>query len=228
MQPGIRPDHLLTMYIGLPSSRYDSSAVPRFYNELEQRTRNTPGVLNAAVTSIVPFSGDWDRITVDTGSARIAEIQNPEGDRYIVSATYFQTMGIPLLRGRTFDDSDRSGPPVAVVDEVFARKVARNGTALGVPIGAPGRDTAATIIGIVGHVKHYGLDAESVGQICATVALPALRREPARPYGDAERGRVPHRGCGACCVAARSTRRCGGPAGDPEWDLVSRPGRVTS
>jgi putative ABC transport system permease protein len=102
---------------------------------------------------------------VDTGAARIADIDLPEGDRYIVSASYFRTMGIPLLRGRTFETADANGPPVAVVDEVFARKVQRNGSALGVRIGVPGRDTAATIIGIVGHVKHYGLDVESGGQI---------------------------------------------------------------
>jgi hypothetical protein len=75
-------------------------------------------------------------------------------------------MGIALLQGRAFTTADRIGSPnVAVVDEIFARKVARSGSALGVRIGVPGSDSAATIVGIVKHVKHYGLDAQSGGQI---------------------------------------------------------------
>jgi putative ABC transport system permease protein len=165
VSPGIRPDHLLTLFISLPGAKYDDTKVVPFYEELIARVQNTAGVVSAAGTSIVPFSGGWDRITVDTGTAKIADAELPEGDRYVVSASYFQTMGIPLMRGRTFAPSDASGPPVAVVDEVFARKVAHNGNALGVRIGVPGLDSAATIVGIVGHVKHYGLDAESGGQI---------------------------------------------------------------
>ena len=165
VSPGIRPDHLLTLFISLPGAKYDDTKVVPFYEELIARVQNTAGVVSAAGTSIVPFSGGWDRITVDTGTAKVADALLPEGDRYVVTASYFQTMGIPLLRGRTFASSDASGPPVAVIDEVFARKVAHNGSALGMRIGVPGRDTAATIIGIVGHVKHYGLDAESGGQI---------------------------------------------------------------
>jgi putative ABC transport system permease protein len=165
VNPGIRPENLLSFSMGLPTAKYDREALPRFYEEAVRRAAATPGVIDAAVASIVPFSGGWDRIGVDTGTAQLAGADLPEGDRYIVSPSYFRTMGIPLRQGRTFGPTDLSGPPVAVVDDVFARKVARNGSALGVRIGVPGRDTMATIIGVVGHVKHYGLDAESGGQI---------------------------------------------------------------
>jgi putative ABC transport system permease protein len=165
VDPGIRPENMLSFSMILPTAKYNTEALPRFYEEVVRRAQATPRVLDAAVASIVPFSGGWDRIVVDTGTARLPGSEMPEGDRYIVSPSYFRTMGIPLRQGRTFEPSDLAGPPVAVVDEVFARKVARNGSAIGVRIGVPGRDTAATIVGVVGHVKHYGLDAESGGQI---------------------------------------------------------------
>ena len=168
VNPGIRPDNLVSFSLGLPVAKYPEESLSRFYEELANRTASTPGIRAAAVSTTVPFSGGWDRVTVDTGSVRnrTADIDLPEGDRYVVSASYFETLGITVLRGRTFNETDRyDAPLVAVVDEVFARKVARDGNAIGVRIGAPGRDSAATIIGIVGHVKHYGLDAESGGQI---------------------------------------------------------------
>ena len=168
VNPGIRPDNLISFSLGLPVAKYPEESLSRFYEELVNRTASTPGIRAAAVSTTVPFSGGWDRVTVDTGSARIrtADIDLPEGDRYVVSASYFETLGIPVLRGRTFNETDRyDAPLVAVVDEVFARKVAPDGNAIGVRIGAPGRDSMATIVGIVGHVKHYGLDAESGGQI---------------------------------------------------------------
>jgi putative ABC transport system permease protein len=152
--------------MALPGAKYQVEAVPRFYQQLVQREEQVAGVRHAAVSSIVPFGGDWDRIVVDTSGGVTPMNQWPEGDRYIVSPSYFSTMGIRLLRGRLFTETDRVGQPlVAVVDEVFARKVQRAGTPLGVRITVPGNDSAATIVGVVGHVKHYGLDATSGGQI---------------------------------------------------------------
>lgn len=167
VNPGIVPEQVLTMSMALPGAKYPREAVPPFFERLIERQLRVPGVRAAAVTSIVPFGGSWDRIVVDTGGGSgLPMSQWPEGDRYIVSPSYFNTMGVTLLRGRLFTATDRAGQlPVAVVDEVFARKVERGGSPLGVRIGVPGNDSAATIVGVVRHVKHYGLDAESGGQI---------------------------------------------------------------
>ncbi|HSL68817.1 MAG TPA: ABC transporter permease, partial [Longimicrobiales bacterium] len=111
VDPGIQPEQRLTLYLSLPAAKYTGEAMPRFYEMLVERLRATPGVLDAAMTSMVPFSGGWDRIVVDTGAAKLPGTELPEGDRYIVSPSYFRTMGIPVHRGRGFEPTDRDGPP---------------------------------------------------------------------------------------------------------------------
>jgi predicted permease len=168
VDPGIRPDHLLTMQITLPRARYDSSRSTTFYEALARRLGAMPGVRGVAFTSLVPFSGDFDRIGITkiAGEAERSGSDAAEGDRYVVSPSYFATMGVRLLRGRLPMDEDRFGTPlVCVVDEAFARRVFGDRSAIGQRMGIPGRDGYATIVGVVSHVKTYGLDASSPGQI---------------------------------------------------------------
>jgi putative ABC transport system permease protein len=167
VEAGIDPHDVLVMSMNLPASSYPPGREPQFFERLLAEVRAVPGVRSAAVTSIVPFSSNWDRIVVDVEGWRIERgTEKPEGDRYIVSAEYFQTMGVPLRAGRLFDERDRyDGQLVAVVDEVFARRLAGNGSPIGMRLRLPARDSMATVIGVVGHVKQYGLDAPSQGQI---------------------------------------------------------------
>jgi predicted permease len=167
VEAGIDPGDVLLMSMNLPAASYAPGKEPQFFERLLTEVRAVPGVRSAAVTSIVPFSSNWDRIVVDVEGWRIERgTEKPEGDRYIVSAEYFQALGIPLRAGRLFDERDRyDGQLVAVVDEVFARRLADNGSPIGMRLKLPARDSLATVIGVVGHVKQYGLDAPSQGQI---------------------------------------------------------------
>jgi putative ABC transport system permease protein len=168
VDPGIRPDHVLTMQITLPRARYDSSKSTIFYEELGRRLRAMPGVRSVGFTSLVPFSGDFDRIGITkiAGEVERSGSDAAEGDRYVVSPSYFATMGIHLLRGRLPTDEDRFDAPfVCVVDEVFARRVFGERNPIGQRMDLPGRDGYATIVGLVSHVKTYGLDVSSPGQI---------------------------------------------------------------
>ena len=172
VRPGIDPRGVLAASVNLPAARYPAGGdkVPTFFAELEARVAMLPGVRAAAVTSMLPFSGGVDRIAVDVGERpELRGIDLPEGDRYIVSPGYLATMGVALRAGRFITESDRESTQlVAVVDEVFARRIAPGGaarSALGMRLGVPGRDTMATVVGVVGHVRHYGLDATSGGQI---------------------------------------------------------------
>jgi predicted permease len=168
VEPGIRPERLLTFSLDLPRVRYPEQAdLTAFFTRLERELASRPEVTAVAVASILPFQDDFDRITVEVeGAAPLKGGNLPEGDRYMVNAAYFRAMGIPRREGRLFTDSDRyEAPPVVVIDEVFARRVFPNGDAIGRRLKVSGRDSLATIVGIVGHVKQYGLDRESGGQI---------------------------------------------------------------
>ncbi|MFN2563474.1 MAG: ADOP family duplicated permease [Gemmatimonadaceae bacterium] len=168
VEPGIRPDRLLTFSLDLPRARYpERRQLSAFFARLEIELTSRPGVTGVAVGSILPFQDSFDRIGVEVeGVPALKGANQPEGDRYIVNPRYFAAMGIPLRTGRLFTDRDEHDTPlVAVVDEVFARRVFPRGDMIGRRMKLPGRDSLATIVGVVGHVKHYGLDRESSGQI---------------------------------------------------------------
>lgn len=168
IEPGIRGDHLLTASLNLPRARYDSSKSTLFYGQIEDRLRAMPDVRDVAFTSLIPFSGDFDRISVEqfAGEPERVGKDAPEGDRYVVSPSYFTTMGVRLVRGRLLSKDDRyESQPVCVVDEVFARRVWGDADPLGKQMKLPQREEMATVVGVVTHVKTYGLDIESPGQI---------------------------------------------------------------
>lgn len=166
VDPGIRAENLWTLSVNIPEKRYPKPRQPLFFDGLVERAGALPGVESAAVSSVLPFSGNWDRIAVEVEGRPLTRASDwPEGDRYIVSPGYLSTMRIPLKAGRAFEETDRYDTPlVAVVDEVFARQLSPS-PAIGTRIKLPARDGFATVVGVVGHVKHYGLDASSQGQI---------------------------------------------------------------
>jgi putative ABC transport system permease protein len=187
VDPGFNPDHLLTFNLSLPATRYASdTAQAAFFDQVLPAVAAVPGVRGVGATSVMPFGGGWT-----TGSFEIEGYQTPPrqpgpwGDIRIVSPGYFETMGIPLRRGRRLAEQDRMGGPlVAVVDDEFVRRywahedpVGKRFT-FGPPAGAV--DTSArewiTVVGVVGHTKQEGLDAENRLQLY----LPY--RQSARPF----------------------------------------------
>jgi predicted permease len=167
IEAGIDAENVLTMSMAPTSASYTIEQVTPFYDRVLERVRVLPGVRDAAVTSIVPFSGQFDRIAVSLeGRTYTGGERKPEADRYIVSPGYLRAMGLALRGGRGLAPEDRfDAPLVALVDEVFARRTWPGQSPLGKRLKLPGRDSLATVVGVVGHVKHYGLDVESGGQI---------------------------------------------------------------
>ena len=171
VDPGIRPERVLAFSLNLPGAKYPADRQAPFFATLVRDVAALPGVAAAAVTSIVPFGGDWDRIVVDVdGRPVLRGVDKPEVDRYMVSPSYHTTMGVALKAGRLLSDDDRyDGPLVCLVDAEFARRLEPNGSPLGLRLKLPGREGLATVIGVVGHVKHYGLDATSSGQVYVSI-----------------------------------------------------------
>ena len=160
--PGFSPEHVLTMNVQLPESRYPQ--IPRqtqFRRQLLEELNAQPGV-QAAMVSEVPLGGDLvTHNFVIEGRAPLAEGTEPETDSRSVMGDYFQVMRIPLRAGRYFTDQDREGVPlVGIINEAMARQFFPEQN----PVGARIRWAHykeinwITIVGVVGDVKHLGLD----------------------------------------------------------------------
>ncbi len=154
---GFQPDRLLTMRLQLSRARYPAGAKQIAYlDQLLERAGNLPGVEGAAAGNLPPGEGHA------TNLFRIEEGRPLRKDliarKYAVSAGYFRLLGIPLLEGRGFLDSDTaSANPIAVVSETFARRYFPGENPIGRRIGVERLDPWRTIAGIVRDVKTGGL-----------------------------------------------------------------------
>jgi putative ABC transport system permease protein len=169
---GYRTDNILTMRISLPSNKYkEDKQVASFYDQLLDKVKGLPGVTGAGAISHLPLSGSYT-----SGSVAVEDQAAGQGlplfvgypyietDQRTASVDYFNTLGIQLIKGRLFTDADNStAPKVAIVDESFERRFWPNSTALGQHVSV-GFDQATQkiqwgeIVGVVGHINHYGVD----------------------------------------------------------------------
>ncbi|HZS62671.1 MAG TPA: ABC transporter permease [Gemmatimonadaceae bacterium] len=179
---GFNASGVLTGRITLPSKDYrDTSAEVAFVERLVTATRTIPGVSHVAINTALPFLVKFNASIVAvegiTGNAN-AKLQAHE--LAAVSADYWQTMGIRLLRGRLLTDADNHGPGRAcVVDQAFADRYWPGGDALGhrVNPGDAKFDTTYgfTIVGIVANVKHADLAERGTGAVYLPFGLWANR-----------------------------------------------------
>jgi predicted permease len=154
---GFEQAHIWTGALTLPSGHYTASQSwnTRFFEPLLKRLADIPGVQSASSGNALPFnpSGVWTEALRLPGHAKT--IPPPEAQIGLVFPRYFETMGIPLRRGRTFTEHDRDGvPPAAVIDEELARRYFPGENPLGKSIASGGAATPARIVGVVGSVHN--------------------------------------------------------------------------
>ena len=152
---GFDPDHLLTFNLGLPPS----TAAARqfvFYQEVLQRLEALPGVQAVGAVSRLPLAGGNSSRSFNTPGSP----NSYDADIRVSTPDYFRTMGIPLLKGRIFSDSERtSSVNVVIVNEALARAVFPGVDPIGKQITDFGPDMLTLqIVGVVGNVRHIGLD----------------------------------------------------------------------
>ncbi|HEV2687172.1 MAG TPA: ABC transporter permease [Bryobacteraceae bacterium] len=162
VSPGFRPDHVLTMQITLPETRYAGWKVASFYRQLVERMQALPGVQSAGIARNLPLSGVDVSLNFTVENRPVeASMNQPRAKYRTASPDYFTALGIPLIRGRYFDRTDgEKTAGVALINNTLARRLWPNEDPLGKRI-KPGFDDSVwcTIVGIVGDVKHTGLDA---------------------------------------------------------------------
>jgi predicted permease len=164
---GFRPDGVLTMRISLPEEKYAKVEQTRpFYRELLDRIRRLPGVDAVGGATGLPLGGTgWSGTTTVDSQAVQPRDTTPEADQRPVFPGYFEAMGIPLVRGRYFEQRDNEkSAPVAIVDESMAKTYWPNEDAIGKRIKQGGRQSTQpwrTIVGVVRHIRYRTLESPS-------------------------------------------------------------------
>ncbi len=168
VDPGFNPRNVLTMEVALPLLKYPAGKpVADFYAEATRRVKALPGVEAASFTTILPLSGtnSDNSFTIEARDTRAQGIF-PDEEIRTVTPEYFQALQVPLVRGRFFNEADQAeSPGVVIVNSAFSRKWFPNEEAIGkrITLGNPaGPDVRwLTIVGVVGDMRHRGLDQEA-------------------------------------------------------------------
>ena len=153
---GFRAEHVLTLQVQATGAEFRN---PQMVHQLFERVRAAaaavPGVTGAAVTSLLPLSGDSDLYGVQSrGEFDVRPASAREALRYAVSPSYLETMGIPVVQGRSFNDRDgATAPRVAVISAAMARRHFKDRTPLGEQVRVGGNDVWYTVVGVAGNVR---------------------------------------------------------------------------
>jgi predicted permease len=166
VNPGFDAQNVLSMRVSLAGTSYKGDRTEIFYRELLDRVRRIPGVKSAAVADNLPLSGGigWGSISIE-GYQPSEDQEMIQSDGRIAGVGYFETMAVPLIKGRLFDEHDIEGSqPVIVIDERMARNYWPNANPVGgrIKFGRlESKNPWMTIVGVVGNVKQYDLESES-------------------------------------------------------------------
>ena len=163
---GFNAENTLTMVANLPRTKYDNEEKAlRFYDSALERLRNSPGVRSVGLTSNLPFAdgGNVDGFIVEgqepPEGGNVTQMEQAE--QVSITPGTLQALGIPLLQGRDFQNSDIANSPlVTIIDEPLARRYWPKGDALGKRIQTGGNRQWLTIVGIAGGIKHVSLAEE--------------------------------------------------------------------
>jgi putative ABC transport system permease protein len=165
LSPGFDPKDVLTLDVSVPDAHYKNSlALESYWDQALAKLRSLPGVTSVDTLTPLPLSGDDFSSSFRVEGRNIPEKDEPSAELRWATPNCFQTLGIRLRQGRTFTDADRLGSlRVLLMSETAARMFFPKGDALGQKLhfGASGgyERNEGEIVGIVGDVRHFGLDA---------------------------------------------------------------------
>ncbi len=164
VDPGFRTEQILTLEVELPTdSKYrEPNERANVWQRFLASIREQPGLESAALTRAVPLGDEEERTFFEIeGRAPAAANERLGADFRAISPNYFRTLGIPLLRGRAFNDLDRADSArVALVDATFAKRFWPEQDPVGRVIVTP-RGRKWQVVGVVGAVRHAGLNRDA-------------------------------------------------------------------
>jgi len=163
VNPGFETEHLLTWQMNVPQHLTSLDARRAFYRDFFARMESLPGVVSVGGTTRVPLGSTSVTTTVQIDGRPVPVAELPEVQFRRALHDYFETMGIPIRRGRNFTaDDGPSAPSVAVINETMARRLFANQDPVGQRVRTGPNPSGAwtTIIGVIGDIRHGGLEAE--------------------------------------------------------------------
>jgi len=181
VNPGFNPRGVLTFQVSLSPSLGVNAETTRFaIREMDERLKGLPGVEAVASTGgALPMTGDNELGFWLDGQPKPANSSEMiQSLFYFSQPGYLSAMGIPLIRGRSFNmDDNEHSPAVTVVDESFARQYFPKQDPIGKRIHVDILNVDPVIVGIAGHVKHWGLDRDGDARhpILAQVYMPLMQ-----------------------------------------------------
>ena len=179
VNPGFNPHNVLTFGVTLPHGLAKNPAGLRAtLRQLHNTLVSVPGVSFASVQGgSLPMDGDSEFPFWLDGHPKPASQRDMESSLfYLVDPDYLKAMGTPLVRGRFLTEQDsESSPPVIVIDESFAKKYFPNEDPIGKHVNLSLVDLHPEIVGVAGHVKHFGLDSDAKEPIAAQLYMPFMQ-----------------------------------------------------
>jgi predicted permease len=177
VDPGFQPDNMLTLAVNFPPAMGNANAntTRATLRDLSDKLSNTPGVAAASLTSgATPLIGEDDLYFWVEGEPKPSTTSDMHmALYYVVEPGYLQAMGMKLIRGRFFtNQDDERAPRVAVIDEILARQRFGNQDPLGHRIIFDQQQGSFEIVGVVGHIKQWGLDSDQGEQLQAQLYVP--------------------------------------------------------
>jgi predicted permease len=180
VNPGFDPHNVLTFSVALPPSANELSpdAVRSSFRQLHDKLASVPGIQAVSLSAgAMPMRGDDEELFwIEDQAMPSTDKDMNRTLRYTVEPGYFQSMTIPLKRGRLLTPQDNEhGPLVAVVDESFVDKHFPQQDPIGKHINLKGIGSPLEIVGVVGHVKQWGLDADDKQSLHAQLYCPFMQ-----------------------------------------------------
>lgn len=164
-QPGFAIDNGLMMSFDLGTANYNLSRGQLFEQQLMERVRALPQVRSASLAESVPLSGGGSKspLYFEGEPSPAAFDESSLLSHNTVTSDYFKTLGIPLLSGRDFNNADTSSSPgVIIVNETLARRIARDGNAVGKRIRMDSKGQYLEVVGVVHDIKYDNLAEKPV------------------------------------------------------------------